>query len=125
MSLCATAAALVALALPGIGERLAERCEAGPAAPAAPLVDRSPPPRRSLAGALRAAHRSGAMTWRQRRHHERALRVARLAARRLPADRARELGAVLGVADDLAAAGRLGAPRLRAVMRTIAFNRRA
>jgi hypothetical protein len=65
------------------------------------------------------------LPWTERFRQQRELRLARRAASRLPDGRSRELRAVLAVADDLAAAHRLTGSRLTAVMRTIAFNRRA
>src|SRR4051794_23534469 len=125
MSLCATASALVALALPSAGADLQRWCAERPAAaaaappaavPARPAPrDASPPRRATLAGALRRAHHAGELTWHERRRAERELHAARRAARRLPAARARELTAVLATADGLAAERRLPAARLRAV----------
>jgi hypothetical protein len=74
---------------------------------------------RTLGGAVRRAHLTGAITWAERQAIERDLAQARRAARRLPPARSREIRGALDGARQLAARGRLGGERLTAVMSSI------
>lgn len=89
-----------------------------PAAEAAkPAAPRGPA--RTVMGSIRVAHRSGAISWADRVRYEEDLVEAKGAARRLPADRAREISGVLVTARRIARAGRLNAERLEPVMKGV------
>src|SRR5687767_11618645 len=76
-------------------------------------------PARTVGEAVRRAHLTGAISWTGRREYEEQLKVAKAAARRLPAIRARQIRGSLLVARRIAAAGRLTPERLTGTMGSI------
>jgi hypothetical protein len=90
-----------------------------PPAPEPPRPVASKAPARTVGGAVRRAHLTGAITWAERVKFEADLTKAKRATRTLPAARSSEVQGVLRIARRLARRGKLGGERLVTVMTAV------
>lgn len=117
-TLCATAAALLALVSPQAGDALRARCQAPPPPPPPPVHVARPPRRDTLLGALRHLHLTHQISWHERLGDERLIRRAQHRGGQGVSD-------MLALADGLAARRALPVGRTRAIFATIDHNLRA